>query len=102
MRREFICHRCGTANQRGVENCSYCGLQVGWRPSVPDWLLVWRWPAPVRDYMGSLAAPLAVAVELALPGTPASYILTLPLLAFSATLLVYHTLAQLPDDGHRQ
>ena len=101
MRREFICHRCGTANRRGTENCSYCGLQVGWRPSVPDWLLVWRWPAHLRDCMGSLAAPLAIAVELALPGGSALYLLTLPLLAFSATLLAWHSITQIPDDEHQ-
>ena len=102
MRREFICHRCGTANRGGAENCSYCGLQVGWRPSVPDWLLVWRWPALLRESMGSLAAPLAIAVELALPGTSASYVVSLPLLAFSATLLVYHAITQNPGDRHQR
>ena len=102
MRREFICHRCGTANRRGTENCSYCGLQVGWRPSVPDWLLVWRWPAMLRECVGSLAAPLAIAVELALPGASVSYLLTLPLLAFSGALLACHYITQIPDDEHQQ
>jgi hypothetical protein len=98
MQREFICHRCGAANRRGAENCSYCGLQVGWRPSVPEWLLLWRWPALIRECLGSLAAPLAVTVELAMPGTSASFLLTLPLLTFSATLLVYHAIIEIPDD----
>lgn len=102
MRREFICHRCGSANRRGTENCSYCGLQVGWRPSVPDWVMLWRWPALPRDFVGSLAAPLAISVELAFPDTTASYLLTLPLLAFSATLLVCHALTEIPDDGHQK
>ena len=102
MRREFICHRCGAANRRGAENCSYCGLQVGWRPSFPDWLLVWRWPALLTEFAGGLAAPLAIAVELALPGTAASYLLTLPLLTLSATLLLCHAIIQIPGDEHQQ
>ncbi len=101
MRREFICHRCGTANRRGTENCRYCGLQIGWRPGVPEWVMVWRWPAKVRESMGSLAAPLAIAVELTLPAGPASYLLTLPLLTFSATLLLCQAIMQMPGDGNR-
>ena len=99
MRREFICHRCGTANRRGTENCRYCGLQVGWRPRIPGWILLWQWPARLRDSMGSLAAPLAVAVELSLSGAWATYLLTLPLLTLSSALLVCHTMTGMTGDG---
>ena len=102
MRREFICHRCGTANRRGTENCNYCGLQVGWRPGVPDWLLIWRWPVRLRESMGSLAAPLAIAVELSLSGAWATYLLTVPLLTFSSTLLLCQAITQVPGDGNPQ
>ena len=102
MRREFICHRCGTANDRGTENCRFCGLQIGWRPSFPEWLLVWRWPARFMESMGSLAAPIAIGVEMSLPETVPSHLLTLPLLALSAALLLCHSLTQAPGDGKQQ
>lgn len=102
MRREFICHRCGTPNRRGSENCSYCGLQIGWRPSFPEWLMIWRWPARIMESMGSLAPPIAIGVELALPDAAPSHFLTLPLLALSATLLVCHSITQPPGGRNHQ
>ena len=63
-------------------------------------MLVWRWPALLRECLGSLAAPLALAVELALPSVPASYLLTLPLLAFSATLLAWQSITPVADDDN--
>ena len=85
MRREFICHRCGRANGPAVENCAYCGLQVGWRPTMPNILRFRRWPAAQRDAAGALAAILAAGLETAL----SLAILTLPLLAFSSLLLIW-------------
>ena len=98
MRREFICHRCGTANRRGTENCNYCGLQVGWRPGVPDWLLIWRWPVRLRESMGSLAAPLAIAVELSLSGLGVLW--TVPFSPLAPLFLPSNY--QVPGDGNPQ
>lgn len=93
MRREFICHRCGRANGPAVENCAYCGLQVGWRPHLPAALDCRRWSAAQRDMAGALTAILAAGLETALSLT----ILTLPLLAGSALLLAWACWA---GDGH--
>lgn len=102
MRREFICHRCGSANRRGVENCNYCGLQVGWRPSFPDTLRFWRWPVGFVEASGSLAASLAATVELANLGNWASNVLVMPLLVYSSLALLYHFSSSLPDTDNRQ
>ena len=99
MRREFICHRCGTANRRGAENCSYCGLQVAWRPSYPDPLRFWRWPTLMKESVGSLSAALAATIELSLSAPLATYLLSLPLLALSALTLCSHFLTHWPDTG---
>ena len=85
MRREFICHRCGRANGPAVENCAYCGLQVGWRPTMPALFRFRRWTAAQRDMAGAGAAILAAGLESALSLS----ILTLPLLAFSSLLLIW-------------
>lgn len=85
MRREFICHRCGRANGPAVENCAYCGLQVGWRPTLPNILRFRRWSAAQRDMAGAGAAILAAGLETAL----SLALLTLPLLAFSSLLLIW-------------
>ena len=85
MGREFICHRCGRANGPAVENCAYCGLQVGWRPALPAALDFRRWTVAQRDTAGALSAILAAALETALALT----FLTLPLLAGSALLLIW-------------
>ena len=100
MRREFICRRCGRANRRGAENCSYCGLQVAWRPSLPTSLRFWRWPTQLKESVGGLAAPLAAIVEMAYWGTWATYLLTLPLLALSVLTLFSHFFTQLPGAGN--
>lgn len=84
MGREFICHRCGRANGPAVENCAYCGLQVGWRPSLPAALDFRRWTAAQWDTAGALSAILAAALETASSLT----LLALPLLAVSALLLI--------------
>lgn len=89
MRREFICHRCGRANGPAVENCAYCGLQVGWRPTLPHILRFRRWSAAQRDMAGALSAILAAGLETALSLS----ILTLPLLAFTSLLLIWPCLA---------
>ena len=85
MRREFICHRCGRANGPAVENCAYCGLQVGWRPTMPAIFRFRRWSAAQRDAAGALAAILAAGLETALSLS----LLTLPLLAVSSLLLIW-------------
>ena len=85
MGRGFICHRCGRANGPAVENCAYCGLQVGWRLSLPAALDFRRWTAAQRDTAGALSAILAAALQTAL-SLP---LLTLPLLACSALLLIW-------------
>ena len=102
MRREFICHRCGTANHRGSENCSYCGLQVGWRPSFPDSLRFWRWPRLFNESVGSLAAPLAAMAELTYSGAWATYLLSLPLVTLSALTLCSHFFTAMPDTEHTE
>ena len=89
MRREFICHRCGRANGPAVENCAYCGLQVGWRPTLPHILRFRRWPAAQRDAAGALTAILAAGLETTLSLS----LLTLPLLAVSSLLLIWACLA---------
>ena len=96
MGREFICRRCGTANRRGVENCSYCGLQVGWKPSYPDLMRFWRWPLRLTEIVGSLAAFAAAALEIASPAGWTISWLTVILLAFSAIILAYHSTLKLP------
>ena len=100
MPREFICHRCGTANNDQAENCKFCGLQVGWRPSVPNFIRFWSWPAQLKELGGSVAAPIVVFLELTVPGTWASYVLSLPLLAASALALLWHSTTDLPDTGN--
>lgn len=85
MRREFICHRCGRANGPAVENCAYCGLQVGWRPTLPALFRFRRWSAARRDAAGALSAILAAGLETALSLS----LLTLPLLAVSSLLLIW-------------
>lgn len=89
MRRSFICHRCGTVNRAAAENCAYCGLQIGWRPRLPDALRFWRWPAARRETVGALTAILAALLELALAAT----MLALPPLAVSLLLLAWSYLA---------
>ena len=102
MRREFICHRCGRANRRGALNCSYCGLQVAWRPSYPDSLRFWRWPVLLKESVGSLSAALAATVELASSALWATYLFSLPLLALSALTLCSHFLTRWPDAGNME
>lgn len=99
MPRDFICHRCGTANRRPVENCRYCGLQVGWRPSFPDTLRVWRWPAPLMESVGSLAASLAAIVAWAYPGAWVTALLAWPLLGVSSITLFWHFFSQTSVPG---
>ena len=94
MPREFICHRCGTANRRPVENCRYCGLQVGWKPSFPDTLRMWRWPVGRMESSGSLTALVAANVVLTYPETWVSTIVAWPLLAFSSLTLFWHILSR--------
>ena len=88
MRREFICHRCGTANSRRAENCQFCGLQVGWRPSIPGFVRIWAWSGQMKETVACIAAFLCVALESGYPGTWASYLVSLPMLTVSALLLV--------------
>ncbi len=102
MGREFICHRCGTANRRGAENCSYCGLQVGWRPSVPDWLRFWQWPVPLCEQAGGLAAFGAFALAIYFPGAWITSYFAPPLIIFSCLALVSHLLAPATGDGERR
>ena len=99
MPREFICHRCGTANNDQAENCKFCGLQVGWRPSVPNFIRFWSWPSPLKELGGTLAAPLVVALETTFPGTWATYLFSLPLLTASVLALLWHSTTDLPDTG---
>ena len=94
MRREFICHRCGTANRPTAENCAYCGLQIGWRPSLPDTIRFWRWPAPIKETVGAVAAPLAVAVETNLHTAWVTAAITIPLLVVSLTALFWYVMAE--------
>ena len=54
------------------------------------------------ESMGSLAAPIAIGVEVSLPETVPSHLLTLPLLALSAALLLCHSLTQTHGDGKQQ
>lgn len=89
MRRAFICHRCGAANRPAVENCTYCGLQVGWRPHLPAALRFWRWTAGRREAAGATFAILAALLTTTLSLTA----LALPLLAFSVLLLAWAFLA---------
>ena len=98
MRREFICHRCGRANGPAVENCAYCGLQVGWRPTMPHILRFRRWSAAQRDTVGALSVILAAGLETALSLS----LLTLPLLAVSSLLLVGSCLAGVDRGQERQ
>lgn len=98
MGREFICHRCGRANGPAVENCAYCGLQVGWRPALPAALNFRRWTAAQRDAAGALSAILAAGLETALALT----LLALPLLAGSALLLLWPCRAEAGRGKGRQ
>lgn len=85
MRRAFICHRCGAANRPAVENCTYCGLQVGWRPHFPPVLRFWRWAPARREAAGAVSAILGTL----LPTAGSLTALAWPLLAFSAILLAW-------------
>lgn len=89
MRRSFICHRCGTVNRAAAENCAYCGLQIGWRPRLPDTLRFWRWSAARQAVVGTAAAALAALLEAVLAAT----MLALPPLAVSLLLLAWSYLA---------
>ena len=100
MRREFICHRCGTANHSTAENCRYCGLQVGWRPSLPATLKFWRWPQVVKDTVGALSAPLALTLLTLYPDSGAA--LSLSLLSVSLTFLLWRFLAAPPGGNIRE
>lgn len=97
MRRSFICHRCGTVNRAAAENCAYCGLQIGWRPRLPDALRFWRWSVARRETVGALTAILAALLELALAAT----MLALPPLAVSLLLLAWSCLADGGGGGER-
>ncbi len=102
MRREFICRRCGTANRPTAENCAYCGLQIGWRPSLPDTFRFWRWPAPIREAAGTFAGLLAVTVEITGYGLWASVAFTIPLLAVSAAILCWNLLLEPPGRKNQE
>ena len=88
MPREFICHRCGMPNKRGAENCRFCGLQVGWRPSFPQFLRFWDWTLEGKELLGSLAAAGAGTLAIAYAAPWVSYFFTLPLLLFSSLTLL--------------
>ena len=94
MRRPFLCHRCGAANQPTAETCTYCGLQIGWRPHFPAALRFWHWPPAQRDTAGATSAILAALLTNTLSLTA----LALPFLAVSALLLTWSFLT----DTHRQ
>ncbi len=102
MRREFICRRCGTANRPTAENCAYCGLQIGWRPSLPDTIRFWRWPAPIRETVGPCTASLAVTTAATVPAAWASVLITIPLLVVSAAVLFLNVLAEPPERESRE
>ena len=98
MRRPFLCHRCGAANQPAAENCNYCGLQVGWRPHFPPALRFWHWPPARRETAGAISAILAALLTTTLSLTA----FALPLLAFSVLLLTWAFLTdtcQKPEPG---
>ncbi len=101
MRREFICHRCGTANRPTAENCSYCGLQVAWRPRVPDTLRFWRWPEPIKERVGVVATILAVIFEGTVQVAWASAVFTAPLLAVGGLALLWNAIIE-PMEGKRR
>ena len=97
MPREFICHRCGMPNKRGAENCRFCGLQVGWRPSVPYFLRFWDWTLEGKELIGSMASAGAVTLLIGYSGTWVSYFLALPLLLLGSLTLLSLNLSQLQD-----
>ncbi len=94
MPREFICHRCGTANERGAENCRFCGLQVGWRPSLPYLVRFWNWNLGRLEALGSMAAPVGATLVGLFPGTWLSYLVAFPLIMFSTLSLLWLSLSQ--------
>ena len=75
-------------NRRGAENCRFCGLQVGWRPSLPYFLRFWDWTLEGKELMGSLAAAAAVTLELGYSSPWVSYLFAMPLLLFSSLTLL--------------
>ena len=101
MRREFICHRCGTANHPSVENCRYCGLQVGWRPGLPATFKFWRWPVSIKDTVGAMSAPLALILLTLFPDSGAALV-GIPLLAVSLAFLLWRFLAAPPGRQLRE
>ena len=96
MPREFICHRCGTANDRGSENCRFCGLQVGWRPTLPYFFRFWRWNLDRMEVIGSMAAPIGATLALSYPGTWLYYLVAFPLIMFSSLSLLWLTISRSP------
>ena len=102
MRREFICHRCGTANPATAENCAYCGLQTGWRPRLPDALRFWRWPAAIKEAVGAAAGPLAVTFAAAFPGSGIAAAIAIPLLAASGLALGWRLLTPATPRGDEE
>ena len=102
MRREFICHRCGTANSRRAENCQFCGLQVGWRPSLPGFVRIWTWPEQMKETVACVATFLCVTLESGYPGTWATYVISLPLLTISASLLLAHSIDQFSTNRQQE
>ena len=102
MPREFICHRCGMPNKQGAENCRFCGLQVGWRPSFPYLLRFWHWTNEAKQLLGSMAAAGAVTLEFAYTGPWVSYLFTLALLLLSSTILLSLSFSQLQEPSESE
>ena len=94
MRRDFICHRCGTANRPDAGNCAYCGLQIGWHPQTPVTFLFWRWPGPVKWAVGALTAPLAFSIKAIWETASVTTVIAISLLALSLLLLVWTILLE--------
>lgn len=102
MPREFICHRCGMPNKRGAENCRFCGLQVGWRPSFPYLLRFWHWTSEGKELIGSMSAAGAFTLEFAYSGSWVSYLVTLPPLLLSFLTLLSLSFSQMQDPNESE
>ena len=85
MRRDVICHRCGSVNQPSIEVCAYCGLQISWKPHFPEVMHFWDWSHPVKWIVGALLAPLAFITQRLV----SAEIIVVPLLTASVLTLIW-------------